>query len=137
MMKQNSEKQKLDEMKGFWGEKCIFNGKMISEGIFQLDGKVEGEIFHRGTLIIGEMAVIKGKLEVNTIILNGMFEGEVTAKERVEIDSKGKLYGTISTPIFVIQDGGIFDGNCKMRGQSDIESDLEGMQEAVHGNSQS
>jgi cytoskeletal protein CcmA (bactofilin family) len=137
MIKQNSEKQKLGEMNGFGGENCIFNGKIISEGIFQLDGKVEGEIFHRGTLIIGKTAVIKGKVEVNTIILNGMFEGEVNAKERVEIDSKGKLYGTISTPILVIQDGGVFDGNCKMWGQSDTENDLEGTQEAVYENSQS
>ncbi len=104
---------------------------MTSEGIFRLDGKVEGEIFHSGTLIIGETAVIKGKVKVNALILNGMVEGEVTAKERVEIHSRGKLYGTIFTPIFVIQDGGIFEGNCKMGAKSDNESNLEGVERAA------
>ncbi len=136
-MKQNSEKQKVEETNVFWGQNCVFNGKMTSEGIFRLDGKVEGEIFHSGTLIIGETAVIKGKLEVNALILDGIVEGEVTAKERVEIDSRGKLYGTIFTPIFVIQDGGIFEGNCRMRTKLDAESDLEEARKAVSGNSKS
>lgn len=120
-------KQNLDEMNVFWGKDAVFNGKMISEGIFRLDGKVEGEIFHNGTLIIGETAVIKGKVEVNALTLNGLVEGEVTAKGRVEIHSKGKLYGTITTPILVIQDGGIFEGNCKMGSKSENESGLEGL----------
>ena len=115
-------KQNLEEINAFWGKDSIFKGKMVSEGIFRLDGKVEGEIFHRGTLIIGETAVIKGKVEVNALNLNGMVEGEVTAKERVEIHSKGKLLGSIFTPILVIQDGGIFDGNCNMGVKSDNKS---------------
>jgi cytoskeletal protein CcmA (bactofilin family) len=130
-------KQKSEQIIVFWGQNCVFNGKMTSEGIFRIDGKVEGEIFHRGTLIIGETAVIKGKLEVNALILKGRVEGEVTAKERVEIDSRGKLYGAIFTPIFVIQDGGILEGDCRMRTKLHIESDLEQARQALSANSQS
>jgi len=119
-------KQNLDEINVFLGKDSEFNGKIISEGIFRLDGKIEGEILHRGTLILGETAVIKGKLEVHAMTLNGMVEGEVTAKERVEILDKGRLYGTISTPIMVIQDGGVFEGNCNMGAKSNNRSDLEG-----------
>jgi len=32
------------------------------------------------------------------------------------------LLGTIFTPILVIQDGGILDGNCNMGGKSDNKS---------------
>ncbi len=114
-MKEDSEKQKGEDVNVFLGQNCVFNGKMTSEGIFRLEGKVEGEIYHGGILIIGQTAVIKAKLNVSALILDGIVEGEVTVKERVEIESRGKLYGTILTPIFVIQDGGIFQGNCKMR----------------------
>jgi cytoskeletal protein CcmA (bactofilin family) len=118
-------KHNLKEINVFWGKDSGFKGKVISEGIFRLDGKLEGEIFHKGILIISETAVIKGKLEVNALTLNGLIEGEVTAKERVEILAKGKLYGNISTPKLVIQDGGIFEGNCKMGTKSDNSNDLE------------
>jgi cytoskeletal protein CcmA (bactofilin family) len=124
-------KQGLEEINVFSGKDSAFNGKIISEGIFRLDGKMEGEIFHSGTLIIGETAVIKGKLEVNALTLNGIVEGKVNARERVEIDSKGKLYGTISTPVLVIQEGGVFEGNCKMGARSNQKSDLEGAEKAV------
>jgi cytoskeletal protein CcmA (bactofilin family) len=113
------------------GKDSAFNGKITSEGIFRLDGKTEGEILHSGTLIIGETAVIKGKVEVNTLIINGMVEGEVAAKDRLEIHSKGKLYGTISTPILVVQDGGVFDGNCRMGSKSNNESNAEGTEKPV------
>jgi cytoskeletal protein CcmA (bactofilin family) len=107
-------KENAEEINVFWGKDSLLKGKVNSEGIFRLDGKVEGEIYHSGTLMIGETAVIKGKVEATILILNGILEGEVTAKERTEIQASGKLYGTVFTPIFVIQDGGIFEGNCKM-----------------------
>jgi len=103
-----------EEMNVFWGKDSLLKGQINSEGIFRLDGKVEGEIYHTGTLIIGETAVIKGKVEATTLILNGNLEGDVTAKERMEIHARGRLFGTVFAPVFVIQDGGIFEGNCKM-----------------------
>ena len=120
-MKESSEKIDV-----FLDKDSVFEGKMTFEGIFRLDGKVVGEIFNSGTLILGETAVIQGTLGVNALILNGRMEGEVNAKERVEIHSKGKVYGTIMAPILVIQDGGVFEGNCKMVSKSDDESHLEG-----------
>jgi len=130
-------KPNLEEINVFWGKDSLLKGKMNSEGIFRLDGKVEGEIYHRGTLVIGETAVIKGKVEATTLILNGILEGEVTAEERMEIHASGKLYGTIFTPIFVIQDGGIFEGNCKMGAKPDHENNLEGEGKTVLRDSRS
>jgi cytoskeletal protein CcmA (bactofilin family) len=130
-------KPNLEEINVYWGKDSLLKGKMNSEGIFRLDGKVEGEIYHRGTLIIGETAIIKGKVEATTLILNGILEGEVTAKERMEIHASGKLYGTIFTPIFVIQDGGIFEGNCKMGAKSVHENNLEGEGKVVSRDSRS
>jgi cytoskeletal protein CcmA (bactofilin family) len=130
-------KQNLEEISVFLGKNSVFEGKMTFEGVFRVDGKVEGEIFHSGTLIMSETGVIKGKVEVDTLILNGILEGEVNAKERVEIHSRGKLYGTILTPVLVIQDGGILEGNCKMGAQSDNESDLESTEKTVPKNSNS
>ena len=118
-------KQNLEEINVFWGKNSAFNGKKISEGIFRLDGKMDGEIFHSGTLIIGETALIKGRVETNALTLNGVIEGEVLAKDRVEIHPKGKLYGTLSTPILLVQEGGIFEGNCKMGGKPNDENPLE------------
>jgi cytoskeletal protein CcmA (bactofilin family) len=50
-------------------------------------------------------------------------EGDVHAKSRVEIHSTGKVYGTLFTPILIISEGGILEGNCKMKGSPDKKED--------------
>lgn len=118
-------KQSLEENNVYLGKNSCFEGRLTLEGVFRLDGKVKGEIFHKGTLIMSETAMIQGKVEVNALFLNGMLEGEVNAKERIEIHSRGRLLGNIFTPVLVIQDGGVFEGNCKMGKKPAHEDDPE------------
>jgi cytoskeletal protein CcmA (bactofilin family) len=112
-----------EEISAFLGKETLFEGKMTFEGVFRLDGKFEGEIFDSGTLIVGETAIVKGKIGINTIIINGLVEGEVYAKARVEIHSTGKVYGKLFTPILTINEGAIFEGHCKMEGVLDKKED--------------
>jgi len=103
-----------EEISAFLGKKTVFEGKMTFQGVFRLDGQFEGEIFDSGTLVIGESALVKGKVDVQTLVIHGAVEGEVQAKGRVEINATGKFNGHLTTPIFVIHEGGIFEGTCKM-----------------------
>jgi cytoskeletal protein CcmA (bactofilin family) len=103
-----------EEISAFLGKETLFEGKMTFQGVFRLDGRFEGEIFESGTLIVGESALIKGKVGVNTIIINGRVEGELHAEERVEIHSTGKFSGTLITPLLVVNEGGFLNGHCKM-----------------------
>ncbi len=115
----------MEEISAFLGKETVFEGKMTFEGVFRLDGKFQGEIFESGTLIVGETAIVKGKIAVNTLIINGHVEGEVQAKGRVEIHSTGKLEGNLSTPIITIAEGGIFEGHCTMEGHPHKKENLE------------
>jgi len=108
-----------EEISAYLGKETVFEGKMTFEGVFRLDGKFDGEIFESGTLVVGETAVVKGKIMLNTIVINGVVEGDICASGRVEIHSTGKVYGTLLTPVLLINEGGIFEGNCKMKGSSD------------------
>ena len=112
-----------EEISAYLGKETVFEGKMTFEGVFRLDGKFEGEIFESGTLVVGETAIVKGKILLNMIIINGLVEGDVHAKSRVEIHSTGKVYGTLFTPILIISEGGILEGNCKMKGSPDKKED--------------
>jgi len=115
-----------DEISAYLGKQTFFEGKMTFEGVFRLDGKFEGEIFESGTLIVGEAASVKGKVGLHTIIVNGVVEGEINAKVRVEIHSTGKVYGTLYAPTLTISEGGIFEGHCKMeRGIDKKEDNLD------------
>ncbi len=116
-----------EEISAYLGKETVFQGKMTFEGVFRLDGKFEGEIFDSGTLIVGETANIKGKIGLQTIVINGRVDGDIFAKTRVEIHATGKVYGTLSAPILTINEGGIFEGNCKMEGGIDKKEDHPGL----------
>jgi cytoskeletal protein CcmA (bactofilin family) len=112
-----------EEISAYLGKQTLFEGKMTFAGVFRLDGKFEGEIFESGTLIVGETAVIKGKVGLDTVIINGVVEGDVHANTRVEIHSTGKIYGTVFTPILIVNEGGILEGHCNMEGAPDKKED--------------
>jgi len=112
-----------EEISGYFGKETVFEGKMTFEGVFRMEGRFEGEIFESGTLIVGESAVVKGKIGANIIIVNGQIEGEVIAKERVEIHATGQFHGNLITPILTISEGGFFDGNCKMEKRTEKEEE--------------
>ena len=116
MLTKNSPKSASgsEEISAFLGRETVFEGKMTFQGVFRLDGKFEGEIFDSGVLVVGEAAVIKGKVEVNTIVIHGLVEGDVFSKARAEIASTGKFHGTLATPVLIINEGGIMDGQCRM-----------------------
>ena len=103
-----------EEISAFLGKETSFEGKMTFQGMFRLEGRFEGEIFDSGTLIVGEAAVIKGKIGVHTIIISGYVEGDLLAKGRVETHSSGKFYGNLLTSSLIIDEGGVFEGCCKM-----------------------
>jgi cytoskeletal protein CcmA (bactofilin family) len=103
-----------EEVNAFLGKGTTFEGKMTFEGLFRLDGNFNGEIFSGDSLIIGETGEVHAEVTVNTLIVKGKLEGSITAKTRVEIHPPGKILGNIQTPVLVIEEGAIFDGNCRM-----------------------
>lgn len=107
------------EINAFLGKGTDFNGKLTFEGTVRLDGKFSGEIFSPGILIIGESANVSADINVNTLILSGELTGNIEAKTRVEIHAPGKLYGNITSPVLVIDEGVIFDGSCSMKKKDD------------------
>lgn len=112
-----------EEISAFLGKETSFQGKMTFQGVFRLEGRFEGEIFEGGTLIVGESAVVKGKVGVHSIMISGHVEGEVFAKGLVEIHSTGKFFGNLLTTSLVINEGGIFEGYCKMEKTFDPDGD--------------
>lgn len=105
---------KSGEVEAFLGKNSSFEGKMGFEGMARLDGKFGGEIFSGDMLIIGETATVNAEINVTTLVIDGKVSGNVSASGKIEIHSTGKLYGNITTPTIVIEEGGLFDGTCKM-----------------------
>jgi cytoskeletal protein CcmA (bactofilin family) len=104
------------EVSAYLGKGSRVTGKLNFEGTVRVDGQVEGEISAQDTLVIGESAVVNAQITGSTVILKGKVTGDITARKRLEIRAPGKLFGNVTTPSLVIQEGVIFEGHCSMGG---------------------
>ena len=103
-----------EEVKAFLGEGTEFNGLLSFEGTVRIDGKFEGEVVSKDTLILGESAVMNAEVSVGIIIVRGKIAGNIVASKKIEIRSEGEVIGNIKTPLLFIEEGAILDGKCEM-----------------------
>jgi cytoskeletal protein CcmA (bactofilin family) len=103
------------EVNAFMGAETFFEGKLTFTGAVRLDGRFKGVIRSDDTLIVGETGRIDGELHVGITIIQGEVVGNVYGKERVELHHPGRMIGNITAPVVIMDEGAIFEGNCKMK----------------------
>jgi cytoskeletal protein CcmA (bactofilin family) len=116
-------KKHVEETKAFLGKGAEFIGKLIFKGNVRIDGDFQGEIYGQGSVDVGEGALVKANIAVHSIYIGGEIQGSIEVKERVNIHSTGKLFGDVRTPIFIMEEGALFDGRShmsEMRDQKNI-----------------
>ncbi len=111
------------EVNAYLGKGSRVAGKLNFEGTVRVDGQVEGEIAAQDTLIVGESALVNAQISGSTIVIKGKVTGDITARKRVEIRAPGKLFGNVTTPSLIIQEGVVFEGHCSMGGGETAKSD--------------
>lgn len=102
------------EWAGFIDSGVSFEGKITVTGMFRVDGEVKGNIVAESGLLLGENAKVEGQIDANDVTIAGHFDGQIFARDRVEIQPKGVVTGEIHSPCLIIQPGGILDGQCHM-----------------------
>jgi cytoskeletal protein CcmA (bactofilin family) len=103
------------EVNGFMGAETFFEGKLTYTGAVRLDGRFKGVIRSDDTLIVGDTGRIDGEIHVGITIIQGEVVGNVYGKERVELHHPGRMIGNITAPVVIMDEGAIFEGNCKMK----------------------
>ena len=102
-----------EKLESFIGANSAFKGNIETKGTLRVDGSMEGNV-NADWVVLGEKASIKGDITARGIIVGGRIEGNLRAKEIVEIKSKGQVFGDISSVKLTIIEGGIFEGRSSM-----------------------
>jgi cytoskeletal protein CcmA (bactofilin family) len=89
-------------------------GQLTFQGSARIEGSVDGEIQCHGTLTIGERAEVRAKISGEIVVIRGRVEGNVVAKEKLELIAPARLCGDVDTPRLIVTEGVIFDGDCSM-----------------------
>jgi cytoskeletal protein CcmA (bactofilin family) len=89
-------------------------GTLNFAGELTFDGKLEGDINSEGVLNLGDNAIIKGNINVNSVVVRGKIMGNVSAKEKIDIKAKTELFGDIRSAKLVIEEGVTLVGKCEV-----------------------
>ncbi len=117
MLKKGSGTPEQSEITAFLGKGTEFKGVLSFAGTIRVDGKLEGEVVSKDTLIVGDGAYLQCDISVGTIISSGKIVGNIKASMKAHIISPGSILGTIKTPKLIIEEGVTFDGTCEMAGE--------------------
>jgi cytoskeletal protein CcmA (bactofilin family) len=121
-----------DNINAFIGEGTSFKGSLTFEGTVRVDGKLEGEVITKDTLLIGSSAEVRADIQAGALVIGGSVYGNVTAEKKIELHSGARLYGNIITPSLVIDEGVVFEGNCTMGRKQNLPAEKKAAQKTTN-----
>jgi cytoskeletal protein CcmA (bactofilin family) len=97
------------------GKSVVIKGDLSASEDLTIYGQMEGSINLPGyTLTIGPHANIKAAIAANSVVILGAVTGNVSAREKVEIQTTGSVTGDVESPRLAMQDGGCLCGKVQM-----------------------
>lgn len=103
-------------MSGFVGGGTVLSGEANFKGMLRVDGHLTGLITsENGTLIVSSGGRVDANINVATAKINGVVNGDIVARERLEFGRTAQVYGDVQTPVLVIEEGAVFEGGCRMK----------------------
>lgn len=93
------------------GADTHIKGDMTFESTARLLGKFEGKISSKGELQVANGATCKATVEASKVMIDGELEGNLTARERVELTAKAKVKGDMVAARLVVAEGASLVGH--------------------------
>ncbi|MBI3804014.1 MAG: polymer-forming cytoskeletal protein [Nitrospirae bacterium] len=118
--KEENGKRPSDDIIIYMGKNVEIKGNVSFEGSGRIDGKIDGKITVKGSIILGEGAVITSEVEGDTVVVGGRVTGKITAHQKIQLLRSSVFTGDLITPSLLIEDGAQFNGSCQMTSGSTI-----------------
>ena len=108
------------------GSTTNLKGVLKSDGNIRVDGVLQGTIETAGNLVVGPSARVVADIRANAVQVWGQIQGNIQTVGRLEILSSGRVFGEVTVGSLMIDEGGLFRGQCFMDGQDVDELLLAG-----------
>lgn len=98
------------------GKSVVIKGELSGSEDLTIEGHVEGRIdLKDNVLTIGPNGKIQGEVFAKSVVVLGEVIGNVTASEKVDIRDNGSVDGDIASPRVAIAEGAHFRGSVDMQ----------------------
>ncbi len=90
-------------------------GTLTCTGEVLVNGKVTGRIEGSGLIRVAPRGEVAATIHGRTVAIAGRVRGDITADERIELETTANVEGDITAPRILIKDGATFRGQVNMR----------------------
>ena len=102
------------EVKTVIAEDVEIVGTIKCASNIEIKGKLDGDLSSGGKAVIGASAVVKGSLSVESTSILGQVNGNIVAKDRIEMKSSARVNGDIKSKRLTVEDGVTFIGKSEV-----------------------
>lgn len=93
------------------GADTRIKGEMSFDTTARLLGQFEGKIHAKGELQVADGAQCRASVDAGKVVVDGMVEGNVSAREKIELTARAKMKGDIAAAKLVVAEGATLQGH--------------------------
>lgn len=99
----------------------VIKGEMTSLTDIRVDGTVQGKLYSKGKVVVGEGAFVTGTLACDNMDFWGRMEGDIYVKDTFSLKNSATVEGNIHVRRFEVEMGARINGTCKMISEEDYD----------------
>jgi len=107
------------------GPDVSIKGDVRGKTDMEFRGSLKGNLDLDGFLWVRPDGRVEGNLSATNLLIEGEVRGEICAEEKAELRSSCRVEGNIFAHSLAIADGGFFEGEITMEGQSSTRDKVE------------
>jgi cytoskeletal protein CcmA (bactofilin family) len=102
------------------GRSAVMHGEISANEDLQIEGQFDGTInLQENILTVGPKGQVKAEIHARQVIVHGSVNGNVTAREKIEIRKTGHVLGDLVAAGVAIEDGAYFKGSIEILREGD------------------
>jgi cytoskeletal protein CcmA (bactofilin family) len=101
------------------GPGTYFRGHVELKGLLRIDGDFSGSVRTDGRVIVGKSGRADCAVEAGTVVIGGVFRGDILAYEKVILLSSCVVLGSVAAPRLIAEEGVLFSGRFRITGSPD------------------
>ena len=103
------------------------SGEFSSPTDIRIDGEVEGKIYSRSRIVVGNIAAIKGTVLCSDLDLWGKAEGDIYVRGTLTLKSEASIKGNIYVKSLQAELGAQVNGTCRMITETEFDEAVKKM----------
>lgn len=90
------------------------HGDIECSGILKVEGRIDGAVRRARQVMLAKEAAIRGDVVAQEVVVGGVIDGNVTASDRLELQTTAVVNGEITTKSIIVMEGARINGGVKM-----------------------